>query len=227
MITSTKTSSDSLHQSTVESSRGGTLPTEHGCELPADQFECNVLSMNDFLVCLRNGDYVEGYRMDMNANVVSKVVPDIIKHVPEEFADAMPDELPDGLPPVRPIEHDVVMQPGAQPSARAPFRHSEVERSALCDFVQKILDQKWIDKSFSPWVSNIVAVPKKDPTTGLIPKCIDWVQVTDIAKLLRWVIDYLDVTSLSAVPCIPLPYIDELFARMVGAVIFSTLDLLS
>ncbi|GMF46107.1 unnamed protein product [Phytophthora fragariaefolia] len=81
-----------------------TLSSEPGAELPADQRECNLLSMDDFLIGLRNGDYEEVYRMDMNASVVSKVVPIIIARVLNEFADAMPDELPDGLPPMRPIE---------------------------------------------------------------------------------------------------------------------------
>ncbi|ETO62198.1 hypothetical protein F444_19874 [Phytophthora nicotianae P1976] len=119
-----------------------------------------------------------------------------------EFADTMPEELPDRLPPARTIEHDTVVQPDAQP---------------------KLLDKKWIEKSFSPWVSNIFAIPKKDPTTGLIPKRIDWVHVTDTAKLLRWVVDYRYVNSKSVIPRIPLPYIDERFAKMIGAVVLSTI----
>lgn len=117
------------------------------------------------------------------------------------------------------------MRPGARPSTRAPFRHTHVERQELLPFVQKLLQKKWIEKSNSQWVSNMFAVPKRDPITGELPSKIQWVRVGDPTLRVRWVIDYLYVNSLTEVPHIPIPRIDELFDRLAGAMVFSLIDL--
>ncbi|KAL4145628.1 hypothetical protein PRNP1_013295 [Phytophthora ramorum] len=201
-------------------------PTDDPDPEPA-KFSCNTLEIDEFVGGLRAGEYAELYRVEMRRSHKPDDVPTFVARLLHDFRDVMPDELPSGLPPERPIEHDMQMKPDAKPSMRAPFRHSQVEKNALDEFVASLLKKQWIEKSYSPWVSNIFAVPKKDPRTGQIPRRIDWIRVPDVAKVIRWVIDYRYVNSATLVPRIPLPHIEELFGRMVGAVIFSVLDLMS
>lgn len=86
-----------------------------------------------------------------------------------------------------------------------------MEQQALKDFVQQLLDKQWIERSSSPWVSNIFAVPKRDPATGELPSKIQWIRNGDSSKPVRWVINYRYVNSCTDVPRIPFPRIDEIF----------------
>ncbi|EGZ19501.1 hypothetical protein PHYSODRAFT_405893, partial [Phytophthora sojae] len=97
------------------------------------------------------------------------------------------------------------------PSNRAPFRLSKVEQEALDIFVAELLKKDWIEVSDSPWVSNIFG----------------WLHSNNPHMPIRWDIDYRLVNAASEVANIPLPHIEQLFDRMVGAVIFSILDLAS
>jgi hypothetical protein len=76
-------------------------------------------------------------------------------------------------------------------------------------------------------VSNIFGVPKKDPTTGKFPSRLEWLHSNSPHMPIRWVIDYRLVNADSEVAKIPLPHIEQLFDRMIGAVVFSILDLAS
>lgn len=58
------------------------------------------------------------------------------------------------------------MQADAMPSNRAPFHLSKTEQDALNVFVEEKLQQGWIEQSYSPWVSNIFGILKKDPKSG-------------------------------------------------------------
>ncbi|GMF22915.1 unnamed protein product [Phytophthora lilii] len=156
-----------------------------------------------------------------------KKVPPQLQEMLDEYADVFPDELPPELPPHRSIKHEVVLKPGAKPSNRAPFRLSKVEQAALELFVADLLKNNWIQVSDSPWVSNIFAVPKKDPTTGKLPLRLEWLRSADPHMPIRWVIDCRLVNAASDVAKIPLPHIEELFDQMEGAVVFSILDLAS
>ncbi|GMF51178.1 unnamed protein product [Phytophthora fragariaefolia] len=117
------------------------------------------------------------------------------------------------------------MKPDARPSPRAPFRLSKTEQDALKLFVEDLLQKKWIETSDSPWVSSIFAVPEKDPVTGKAPSKAEWIRSGTASLPVRWVMDYRYVNSQTEVPKIPLPRIEELFDRMVGCRLFSTLDL--
>ncbi|GMF29442.1 unnamed protein product [Phytophthora fragariaefolia] len=150
-----------------------------------------------------------------------------LQAVLEEFADVFPADLPPGLPPSRSIEHEVVLKPGATPSNRAPFRLSKVEQEALDIFVAELLKKNWVEVLDSPWVSNIFGVPKKGPATGKFPSRLEWLHSNNPHMPIRWVIDYRLVNAASDVAKIPLPHIEQLFDRMVGAVVFSILDLAS
>ena len=79
-------------------------------------------------------------------------------------------------------------------------------------------------KSMSPWASPIVVVPKKSQP-GEPPKkrlCIDFRKINDLQqKVIR------EGKSKGCLSLIPLPKIDEMYAKLKGAKFFSTIDLRS
>ena len=80
-----------------------------------------------------------------------------------------------------------------------------------------------IRKSFSPWASPIVVVPKRS-AEGEPPKkrlCVDYRRLNN---LLPHVIKGLS-TAKGVLSLIPLPKIDELYARLQGSKVYTSLDL--
>ena len=82
-----------------------------------------------------------------------------------------------------------------------------------------------IKKSISPWVSPIVVVPKKS-APGEAPRlrmCVDFRKINGLQPKMQRVDKQMDTqVNLSL---IPLPKIDEMYANLHGAKIFTTLDL--
>jgi hypothetical protein len=92
--------------------------------------------------------------------------------------------------------------------AKAPYKMSLVEMKELNIQLQGLLDKDCIRPSTSPWGCSALFVEKKD-------------------KELRLCVDY---RSLNAIPIknkYPLPRIDTLFDQLVGAHVFSKIDLRS
>ena len=81
-----------------------------------------------------------------------------------------------------------------------------------------------ITKSMSPWTSPIVVVPKKSQP-GEPPKkrlCIDFRKINDLQQKV-----ITEGKSKGCLSLIPLPKIDEMYAKLKGAKFFSTIDLRS
>ena len=82
-----------------------------------------------------------------------------------------------------------------------------------------------IKKSLSPWASPIVVVPKKS-APGEPPRwrmCVDFRKINDLQPQVRRV----DSATSGNISLVPLPKIDEMYAVLCGAKIFTTLDLRS
>ena len=80
-----------------------------------------------------------------------------------------------------------------------------------------------IKKSLSPWASPIVVVPKKS-APGEPPRwriCVDFRKINDLQPQVRRV----DSTTSGNISLVPLPKINEMYAALHGAKIFTTLDL--
>ena len=79
-----------------------------------------------------------------------------------------------------------------------------------------------ITKSMSPWASPIVVVPKKSQP-GEPPKkrlCIDFRKINNLQQTV-----ITKGKSKGCLSLVPLPKIDEMYAKLKGAKFFSTIDL--
>ena len=81
-----------------------------------------------------------------------------------------------------------------------------------------------ITKSMSPWASPIVVVPKKSqhgepPKKGL---CIDFRKINNLQQAV-----ITEGKPKGCLSLVPLPKIDEMYAKLKGAKFFSTIDLRS
>ena len=109
-----------------------------------------------------------------------------------------------------------ISQPVSQRPYTLPLKHH--------DWVKKEIEQLEcagiIEKSLSPWASPIVIVPKKS-SPGEPPKrrmCVDYHHINALQTAV-------DSSSRGCMSLYPLPKIDEMFAKLHSAKIFTTLDL--
>jgi hypothetical protein len=123
-----------------------------------------------------------------------------------EYVDVFPDELP-GMPPDRDIEFAIELQPGTTPISKWPYRMPPTELAELKKQLQELLDKGFILPSTSPWGCPALFVKKKKDES------------------LRLCIDYRPLNAVTIKNKYPLPRIDVLFDQLVGAKVFSKIDL--
>nr|ABD28293.1 RNA-directed DNA polymerase (Reverse transcriptase); Zinc finger, CCHC-type; Peptidase aspartic, active site; Retrotransposon gag protein [Medicago truncatula] len=124
-----------------------------------------------------------------------------------EFPEVFPDEIPD-VPPEREVEFSIDLVPGTKPVSMAPYRMSASELSELKKQLEDLLEKKFVRPSVSPWGAPVLLVKKKD---GSMRLCIDYRQLNKVTIKNRY----------------PLPRIDDLMDQLVGARVFSKIDLRS
>jgi hypothetical protein len=124
-----------------------------------------------------------------------------------DFPDVFPEEV-DELPPEREVEFSIDLVPGTRPISMAPYRMSAVELTELKSQLEDLLDKKFIRPSVSPWGAPVLLVKKKEGTMRL---CVDYRQLNKVTIKNRY----------------PLPRIDDLMDQLVGASVFSKIDLRS
>ena len=128
--------------------------------------------------------------------------------VMDEYRDVFPVDLPKGLPPHRLIDHTIELTPGSSPPYRPSFRMSPLELEEVKKQVDELLEQGYIQPSKSPYGSPVLFVKKKEGT-------------------LRMCVDYRALNKITIKNKYPLPRIDELLDRLVGAKYFTKIDLRS
>jgi hypothetical protein len=126
-------------------------------------------------------------------------------HVVQEYPDVFPDDLSE-MPPERVIKLKIELQPGTAPIAKALYKMSPVELKELKIQLQGFLDKVYIRPSTSPWGCSMLFVEKKD-------------------KQLHLCVDYQPLNTVTIKNKYPLPRIDILFDQLVGAQVFSKIDL--
>lgn len=102
-------------------------------------------------------------------------------------------------------EHKIKLSDG-MPFKEAPRRIPLFKREILDQEIGKLLDQGIIEKSSSPWSSQLVLVQKKD-------------------KSWRVCVDYRRLNAKTIKDAYPIPRIDDNLDALAGSVWFSSLDL--
>ena len=113
-----------------------------------------------------------------------------------------------GLPPEREVEFAIELERGTAPISKAPYRMAPAELAELKKQLEELLEKGYIRPSVSPWGSPVLFVKKKD---GSMRLCIDYRQLNKVTIKNRY----------------PLPRIDDLLDQLVGASVFSKIDLRS
>ena len=128
------------------------------------------------------------------------------------FFSAYPEMFPDSLPSHHAgavgVQHEIHLQPGAQPYARAQFRLSPAELTELQTQLKELILSNRVRRSASAWAAPILFVRKANGT-------------------LRMCVDYRGLNAVTTKDRQPLPRIDDLLDRLSGATCFSSLDLAS
>jgi hypothetical protein len=124
-----------------------------------------------------------------------------------EYTNVFLDELL-GMPPDRDIEFAIELQPGTAPISKRPYRMPSAELAELKKQLQELLDKGFIRPSTSPWGCPALFMKKKDES-------------------LRLCVDYCPLNAMTIKNKYLLPHIDVLFDQLVGAKVFSKIDLRS
>jgi hypothetical protein len=132
-----------------------------------------------------------------------------LKDIPisREYPNVFPDDLP-GMPPDRDVEFTIDLQPGIAPISRRPYKMTPKELAELKVQLNELLDKGFIRPSSLPWGCPVLFIKKKDQS-------------------LRLCVDYQPLNVITIKNKYPLPCIDILFDQLVGAKVFSKVNLRS
>jgi len=124
-----------------------------------------------------------------------------------EFPDVFLDDIID-IPSEREVEFEIYLVSGTSPILIAPYRMSASELGELKKQLEELLEKQFIRPSVSPWEAPMLLVKKKD---GTMRFCVDYQQLNKVMIKNRY----------------PLTRIDSLMDQLVGAEVFSKIDLRS
>jgi hypothetical protein len=127
----------------------------------------------------------------------------IVQEFPEVFSDDIID-----LPPEREVEFAIDLVPGTSLILIAQYRMSASELGELKKQLEELLEKQFIRPSVSPRGATVLLVKKKD---GNMRLCVDYRQLNKVTIKNRY----------------PLLRIDDLMDQLVGAEVFSKIDLRS
>jgi hypothetical protein len=112
-----------------------------------------------------------------------------------------------GMPLDRDVKFTIELQPGTSHVSRQPYKMTPKELAELKIQLKELLDKGYIHLSSSPWGCLTLFI-KKDQS-------------------LRLCVDYRPLNAITVKNKYPLPRINILFDQLVGAKVFSMVDLCS
>jgi hypothetical protein len=124
-----------------------------------------------------------------------------------EFPDVLLEELPD-MPPEHKVEFAIELIPCTAPISKRAYRVSRPELVELKKQIDKLLEKGYIRPCTSPWAALVLFVEKKDGTKSM---CIDYRSLNEVNVKNKY----------------PLPQIEDLFDQLIGASVFSKIDMRS
>lgn len=138
------------------------------------------------------------YSLDLSQDELTSIP--IAKDFPDVFTEVF------GLPLRQEIEFRIDLEKDARPVV-VPLRHmAPKERRELDKQVSELLQKGFIRRSISEWGAPVVFATKAD---GSLRLCVDYRELNKLTRKNRY----------------PLPRIDDLFDQLIGAKVFSQLDL--
>jgi hypothetical protein len=120
----------------------------------------------------------------------------------------LPENLPEDLPLKRWVDHVIEVMLGVAPPAKAPYRMSHEKLKELKVQLKELLTKGYIKPNKSPYGAPVLFVHKKD---GTLKMCVDYRALNKVTVKNRY----------------PLPRIDDLFDQLLGAKVFSRINLRS
>jgi len=151
-------------------------------------------------------DGIQMFSLMASLSIENQAVIDMLQVVCE-FPEVFPDEIPD-VPPEREVEFSIDLILGTKPVSMGPYRMSASELAELKKQLEDLLDKKFVRPSVSPWGAPVLLVKKKD---GSMRLCIDYRQLNKVTIKNKY----------------PLLRIDDLMDQLVGARVFSKINLRS
>jgi len=130
----------------------------------------------------------------------------LFKQLLTEFADLFANEK-NGLGRTDLVTHRIYTE-DVPPIQSRPYSVPTNEQEFIKQEIQRMLENKQIQTSESPWTSPVVLVKKKNGK-------------------LRFCVDYRKLNRVTKKDAYPLPRIDEMLDTLAGSKWFSTLDLAS
>jgi hypothetical protein len=168
-------------------------------DIAARAIEIHSPTCGETTLYLPNQGCIRSCAFTMIESLVEKIL------VVCDYTDVFLNELP-GMPPDRDIEFAIELQPGTAPISKRPYRMPPAELAELKKQLQELLDKGFIHPSTSPWGCPALFVKKKDESLRL---CVDYSHLNEVTIKNKY----------------PLPRIDVLFDQLVGAKVFSKIDL--
>jgi len=165
-----------------------------------EEGEAEFLTTKQLKQLVRDG--IPMFSLMASLSVENQAVIDKLRVVCE-FPEVFPD-----VPLERGVEFSIDLVPGTKPVSMAPYRMSASELAELKKQLEDLFDKKFVRPSVSPWGAPVLLVKKKD---GSIRLCIDYRQLNKVTIKNRY----------------PLLRIDDLMDQLVGARVFSKIDLRS
>nr|KYP71341.1 Transposon Ty3-G Gag-Pol polyprotein [Cajanus cajan] len=123
------------------------------------------------------------------------------------FSDVFSDDM-SSLPPTREVEFSIDLVLGTGPISIPPYRMPPIELVETKKQIEDLLEKGFVRPSVSPWGAPVLLVKKKD---GSMRLCVDYFQLNKVTIKNKY----------------PLPRIDDLMDQLVGACVFSKIDLRS